>query len=745
MQLEIEFQSSDATQDIYELRNFLQEQMPDLNVNLKVLPPLEGQMVAGTVSGIIISGLIEAIAGESIHELYNRVLRPRITSWLNAKHNPNTPKLEVLSTLKTSDARVHFSQSSTGETKVYDNVNYAIDTDRTYAILIGSSEFEGNFTPIPPVQGNLEDLYRLLTDKRHIGLPPENVTVAHNKSNTEIEELLLRNSRRPGMETFIVYYTGHGHRTDVKKLYLVARNTKRIDDYILGGIDLDFIQKAILKSSTASQKILILDACHSGIATQGSDTLFADIDVKGTYTLSSSPGDEVSYFDKNGRNTFFTGVLLDILSHGIDNTNEMLALDDLYDHARFQLQQRNFPHPISKSQLNIPPSQFFIARNPSFSVEKLKRKPSMLFHQGKLQDALYEYEILLQKYPDDLALRNEAEHCRTQVLFTQLVNDADELFYQYHNYRAAHNKYRKAFQIKQDAVIHNKIAKCEERMQGTTQDAPINEDVADNQSSDTHTSTKSDLRREDIKEKTREQKPDMRQESSQTSTTGTSGQLVKPASNIPLIIAVGWTLFSVFFFFTGWITLDRTMWAAGILCVTLICLGFRIKTLTSTELILYSYPLILSIIYLAATLAYRDGLMVLGFLLFGTSAFLILRMMKKRLAGFHILHVVFGSIAIIYFFMKIVVVSLLAMSGDPYDSYTLQNHFQTGSVIGAILGLGFSIDLYLAWLRNRKPSISDTAQKGASRTINIPQLSRMTGIVLASIWLSLVIMTYHYR
>ena len=83
-----------------------------------------------------------------------------------------------------------------------------------------------------------------------------------------------------------------------------------------------------------------------------------DTDVKGTYILASSPGDEVSYFSKNGRNTYFTGALIDVLKNGIDNASEMLTLDDLYDYSKEHLNQKNFPHPIFKSELNIPPANF---------------------------------------------------------------------------------------------------------------------------------------------------------------------------------------------------------------------------------------------------------------------------------------------------------------------------------------------------------------------------------------------------
>ncbi len=703
MHLEIELRSSHLNQDIHELRNYLQEQIPGLDITMKVIPAEEGQMVDVAVIGMIVTGIVEAVAGETIHELYNRLLKPKIANWLKAKHIPTAQSLEVLSTLKTEDSRVHFSQSSTGESKVYDNVNYAIEPDKTYAILIGASEFEGGFTPIPPVKGNIEDLYHLLTDKRHIGLPRENVIVAHNKSNTEIEEILLRNSRRPDMETLIVYYTGHGHRTDVKKLFLIASNTKRIDDYILGGIDFDFIQNAILRPSTARQKILILDACHSGIATQGSESLATEIDVKGTYILTSSPGDEVSYFDKKGRNTYFTGALLDVLNKGIDNTNEMLALDDLYDQAHTQLQEKNFPQPISKSQLNIPASQFFIARNPAFSTEKLKRRPAILYSQGKHQDALYEYELLTQKYPDDLQLRKEAEQCRSQVLFTQLVNDADELFYQYNNYPDALEKYRKALLVKSDDMVRNKISKCEERLrsnpstegksssQHKKQNSPTSEYQPQQKTkpdSGTTSSPRQSIKQEQSVKK--EQPP----HATQPAPTG---------SKIAIIIAIIWMLLM----YVVYLSPLRFYWGVWylptlpILIVTAILFGARLKKMSNTEFLLYVYAVLPVIWHVVSYFLGMNSILIP--LLALICAVGLFRLLKKRITDFNVAQCIFGGLALI--FLSVVVGGVaffeIAQVIDPNDR---DEYGFTGLSLGGLTGLGLVIYLIVKW-RRPKPSI----------------------------------------
>lgn len=457
--LEIEILSEDAKDDIYELRSFLAENVEDLQLAVKKQAAVEGQMSALGIETILF-GVIHAGVGLSIERCIH-ILWPLIKDWIKRKKAGK--KIEVLATLGDSVSNVTISADSDGVSKRYDNVSYSINTAHTRAVLIGCSEFENDFPAIPPVKSNVGDLYRILVDKRNIGLLPENITVALDKTNSEIEETLLRISRLPDTETLLIYFSGHGYRSDINKLHLVAKNTKRIDDYILNGIDYDFIKNVIVRSSPAKQKIVILDACHSGIATQGAQDSILDINVTGTYVLASSESDEVSYFDKNKRNTFFTGILLDTLGKGINNEKEMLSLDDLYENAKTHLDQKQQPR--FKETLNISPADFFIARNRSFSLEKKIQKAAELYRSGKLANALAEYKKILQKQPDNAEIRKLADQCNNDLLFSQFMKQADELFYKEHNYKKALELYQQAYELRPDFSIAEKISNCKENIE----------------------------------------------------------------------------------------------------------------------------------------------------------------------------------------------------------------------------------------------------------------------------------------
>ena len=459
VQLEIELLAPASKDEIYSLRNFLKEQLPDAEFLIKEQPPAPGQM-SGSIAETIVMGVLHASSAILIEELYHNLLKPLLIKWKMTAENKHS-QLEIMSSLSSGEEKIHVLENSKGETEVF-NFKYAIDTDKTYALLIGVGTFKKDFHAIPPVKGNVEDLYKILTDKKHIGIPRQNITVSYDETHVEIQKQLLLASHRQDVQTLIIYFVGHGHRSDVKKLSLIAADTEKIGDDVIGGIDFDFISNKILKNSAARQKILILDTCHSGIATQGGDDIVADFDVKGSYILTSSPGDEVSYFEKNARNTYFTGALLDVLEHGIDNTSEMLALEDLYGYTKEILVEKNMPYPNAKNEMNIPPSQFFVARNPSFSGEKLKLRAYNLFRDGKLRDALDEYRSLLKRFPNDESLRKQFEECETELSFSILVHDANILFYQGRDYAKAGVLFKKAYSIKKDPMIMEKIRECEQ-------------------------------------------------------------------------------------------------------------------------------------------------------------------------------------------------------------------------------------------------------------------------------------------
>lgn len=350
-----------------------------------------------------------------------------------------------------------------GAVNIYTNREYSIDPELTYAVLIGTGEYDdrSNFSPIPPVAGNIDEMYRVLTDKTLVGIPYENITRLYNESCINIKDELRSVSRTKDIKTLIIYYSGHGQNTGNNQLSLIAKDTRTIDDELHNDIPYSFVEK-MMNSSQADQKIVFIDACHSGLAAQGNSNVFDFEPVLGTFTLASTSADDSSYFKRDATNTYFTQFLTDAFKNGITNSSKMLSLTDLYNYTSQRLSKMQLPLPVCKTQLkNIIADNFYISGNPSFSLEARLSIPKQLYQQGRYEDARREYILLEREYPDNQQLRNEHLEFERNSAFNRLVKEGDVLFFTEKNYKAAQSKYREALSVKYDENIRDKIADCE--------------------------------------------------------------------------------------------------------------------------------------------------------------------------------------------------------------------------------------------------------------------------------------------
>jgi hypothetical protein len=241
------------------------------------------------------------------------------------------------------------------------------------AVLIGTGNFayDNSLTAIQNVENNINDLENVLTDSKIIGIPKENITKIFDGNSTFIKLTLQRIvAEQPA--TLLIYYTGHGVREN-GSLYLTGNDTIR-QSVLATGIKITDFHDIIKLGSNIDRKVVILDCCYSGLAIGGElgddlSKLDVDIDIHGTYTLASSPGNRVSKFDDEQRNTEFTGAFINILKNGLDNHNNIITLDNIYSKIRADFVNRNnhgenIYEPMKSNKLNVP--DFPFANNPQF-------------------------------------------------------------------------------------------------------------------------------------------------------------------------------------------------------------------------------------------------------------------------------------------------------------------------------------------------------------------------------------------
>jgi len=357
-----------------------------------------------------------------------------------------------------------------GVVRRFSSREYSIDPEHTYALLIGTGEYEdrSNFSPIPPVAGNMDEMYRVLTDKSLVGLPFDHVTRLFNENCIAIKEGLRNVSRTPDIRTLIIYYSGHGQNTGGNQLSLIARDTRTIDEELHNDIPYAYVEK-MMNLSQADQKIVFIDACHSGLAAQGNSNSFDFEPVLGTFTLASTSADDSSYFKRDAPGTYFTSFLAEAFKTGIAGSNTMLSLSDLYNYTTQKLTRLRLPAPVCKAQFkNIVADNFYISPNPSFSLEARLALPGQLYQQGRYEDARREFILLEKEYPENQQLRNEHVEFERNAEFNRLVKEGDILLYNQKSYRSAQQKFRDALLLRFDENVRDKIAQCEKSLADQT-------------------------------------------------------------------------------------------------------------------------------------------------------------------------------------------------------------------------------------------------------------------------------------
>lgn len=222
------------------------------------------------------------------------------------------------------------------------------DPGGSVAVLIGASVYDSSaWEALPAIANNVHDLASTLADEELWGLPADRIVVLLDRDDpSEIMAELAEGSRR-AEDTFIVYFAGHGVLSDHGDLHLATRKTRR-DVLALTSVPYSLVRQ-VVDRCRAQRRIVILDCCFSGRALRAmSDTASAvigQVDVEGTYVLTSSPGTSTSIAPEGARYTAFTSGLLTTLREGIAGRSDVLSLDDVYEDVMQAMARFSWPRP----------------------------------------------------------------------------------------------------------------------------------------------------------------------------------------------------------------------------------------------------------------------------------------------------------------------------------------------------------------------------------------------------------------
>ncbi len=220
-----------------------------------------------------------------------------------------------------------------------------------YALLVGVSRyFDTNaFSQLDCCEHDAKAIHKRVIHPRILGYKSSNVQLmhdsvpAHEEHNLPVESQIASflqhfAQRLEKDDTFLFYFSGHGCVKNgeafivAKDTYWEALGTKT------RGIRLSLVRE-LLSESKASQKIAIIDACHSGadltkagppLQEEGFQDALQDL-AKGTVVLASCERGEKSWALKNS--SVFTKHLLAGLDGGAKNDKGEITVYSLVEYV----------------------------------------------------------------------------------------------------------------------------------------------------------------------------------------------------------------------------------------------------------------------------------------------------------------------------------------------------------------------------------------------------------------------------
>ncbi|MFE0378809.1 caspase family protein [Streptomyces inhibens] len=215
------------------------------------------------------------------------------------------------------------------------------------AVLIGTSRFSSPDLPgIPSVRENLEALQGALTHPTRGLLAPEHCRKVSDPTDQAAVGAALTWAVREADDLLLVYYAGHGVLDDSGLLHLGLVHTD-VEHVGFSALPIDLIKRHV-GEARAKSRVLLLDCCFSGRAVSAmaepTNLAVGQLDLSGTYTLTSTTKTAPAHAPIGATYTAFTGALLDALA-----APAALTLDEIYREVDRALHGRGLPRPQRRS------------------------------------------------------------------------------------------------------------------------------------------------------------------------------------------------------------------------------------------------------------------------------------------------------------------------------------------------------------------------------------------------------------
>lgn len=205
-------------------------------------------------------------------------------------------------------------------------------------------------------------------------------------------------SRPKAGDLVLVYFAGHGREVDGRAMLVPQDAT--LDSLNVTGIPIDYVRD-LLERCDASQKVLILDACHSGagrdVVVMG-QTFRSELDVgEGIYTIASCDTDQISYDWPEKEHGVFTYFLADAIDSATVAPDGRVTLDAVYDWTRRKVLQwtadkRMRQEPVRicrmKGQIAIGARELSVQEQLRHARDEIREKDQIIARQAQQIEGL---------------------------------------------------------------------------------------------------------------------------------------------------------------------------------------------------------------------------------------------------------------------------------------------------------------------------------------------------------------------
>ena len=219
-----------------------------------------------------------------------------------------------------------------------------------FALLIGVSEYQSGFSPLPTTVKDVEAIQEVLVNPEIGEFAAENVTVLKNPQKPDMEAAihdLYDNRQRDDL--LLLYFSGHGLINDDGNFYFSTSSTKKKNASFLPylAVAASYVHEC-MKKSKSKRKVVILDSCFSGAFSQGMTAKDGGaINIKqhlggqGTAILTASTSTQYAYEEEGSEFGIYTRYLVDGIKTGAADKDGdgSISIDELHEYVSSKVQE----------------------------------------------------------------------------------------------------------------------------------------------------------------------------------------------------------------------------------------------------------------------------------------------------------------------------------------------------------------------------------------------------------------------